>query len=79
MNSKGMPSSSNASMSSRSVSTSDILRLQQHNQSNTNLSNPSIVDHSGSGRRVGNTRLVGFLFISYFLMFIVFKSHQKHI
>merc|ERR1711963_224243 len=57
VNSKGMPSSSNASMSSRSVSTSDILRLQQQNQSNANLSNPSIIDHSGSGRRVGNTRL----------------------
>ena len=62
VNSKGMLSSSNASMSSRSVSTSDILRLQQQNQSNTNLSNPSIIDHSGSGRRVGNTRLVGFIY-----------------
>ena len=60
VNSKVMPSSSsNASMSSRSVSTSDILRLQQQTQSHTNLSNPSIIDHSESGRRAGNTRLVG--------------------
>ena len=51
-NLKGMPSSSTASISSRSVSTSDILRLQQQN------SNGSLVDNSGSGRRVGNTRLV---------------------
>ena len=57
VNSRGIQSASNASMSSRSVSSSDILRLQQQ-QNNSIVANPSIIDNAGSGRRVGNTRLV---------------------
>ena len=57
-----MSSSSNASISSRSVSTSDILRLQQHNPSHSHIgNNASFIDNTGHERRVGNnTRLVSF-------------------
>ena len=60
VNSRGMSSSSNASISSRSVSTSDILRLQQHNPSHSHIgNNASFIDNTGHERRVGNnTRLV---------------------
>ena len=62
VNSRGMSSSSNASISSRSVSTSDILRLQQQNPSHSNIgNNASFIDNTGHERRVGNnTRLVSF-------------------
>ena len=55
-----MSSSSNASISSRSVSTSDILRLQQQNPSHSHIgNNASFIDNTGHERRVGNnTRLV---------------------
>ena len=60
VNSRGMSSSSNASISSRSVSTSDILRLQQQNPSHSHVgNNASFIDNAGHERRVGNnTRLV---------------------
>ena len=62
VNSRGMSSSSNASISSRSVSTSDILRLQQQNPSHSHIgNNASFIDNTGHERRVGNnTRLVSF-------------------
>ena len=65
VSSRGVPSSSNASMSSRSVSTSDILRLQQQNQSHPNvvpsLANQSYIENTEHRRREANTRLVRYV------------------
>ena len=59
--SRGPTASSNASISSRSVSSSDIIRLQQQNQSivwGEPLVNQSFVENVGSRARSANTRLV---------------------
>ena len=78
VNSRGMSSSSNASISSRSVSTSDILRLQQQNPSHSNIgNNASFIDNTGHERRVGNnTRLVSFENLNESFMNMIIKKQK---
>ena len=79
VNSRGMSSSSNASISSRSVSTSDILRLQQHNPSHSHIgNNASFIDNTGHERRVGNnTRLVSFEKLNESFINVIIEDEGK--